>query len=848
MNRSVQRALHPKNLIIDFGPKTELAQKAIHTLYYALHRSRHREILDLYEQWKYYFVRTTDFQAWIERISKRPSYKKFVAGFGLDQERTDPAKFSYVLQTYYALLIKLLSILVISPLSKNRSSTLLDIASKQGGKLQAVLAEMEHGKLFSDLGIRRFWEDDFFHWYVLTWDSDLEESLNAIIQRVANYNSTSVKTCPETCRDILKKLYHHLIPQDIRYYLGEYYTPDWLAEHLLHQTLGDDLGNPEKRILDPSCGSGTFLVNTIRHIREKAKEKDTPSKETLQLIVKNIVGYDLNPLAVLAARANYLFALGDLLQSRTGPIEIPIFLHDSIHPAIPSEEETVTALNSFHYVVGNPPWINWEYLPEDYRRLTIPLWQEYGLFPKRGKGIDTILGGAKYDFSMLMTCIALDRYLCHDGKLGFVITESLFKTTEAGQGFRRFMLPGDVPFKPLLVENMVDLQPFEKALNRTAIAIFQKGEKVSYPVPYTYWSKIDIPGRVRIDFNVPYHKFPYEKVVIRQWEALPVDINNPLSIWITGRPNAIKAFPKLLGESSYQAREGINTGGANGVYWMTTNGENISGLIKVTNLVESSKRSISKITTGIEPDLLYPLLRAGNVKRWNARPNAQILITHEPDSHLNAIPEPYMKQHYPRAFAYLLQFENYLRSRKTQVVQNLMNRGPFYSLFGIGEYSFAPWKVVWTRIAKVEAVVIGQKNNKIIMPQETLTMVACQSEEEAHYLAATINSTPFQFIINAYSQRGGKSMGSKHILKYVHIPKFSEKTPLHIQLAQCSKNAHERAKNANSTKNDDAILANAGYTNPGFADLEEQLDQLTAQLWNLSELELIEIRESFLEI
>ena len=282
-----------------------------------------------------------------------------------------------------------------------------------------------------------------------------------------------------------------------------------------------------------------------------------------------------------------------------------------------------------------------------------------------------------------------------------------------------------------------------------------------------------------------------------------------------------------------------------GVYWMTANGENINGLVKVTNLVECSKRSLSKITTGIEPELLYPLLRAGNVKRWYAKPNAQILITHEADSHLNAIPEPVMKNHYPRAYTYLLQFEQYLRSRKTQVIQNLINRGPFYSLFGIGEYTFAPWKVAWTRIAKVEAVVLGEENNKPVMPQETLTMVPCQTEEEAHYLAAAINSTPFQFIVNAYSQRGGKSMGSKHILKYVHIPKYAEENLLHHRLAQCSKDAHERARNANPAENADAILANVGYINPGFADIEEQLDHLTAELWNLTELELWRLENRF---
>ena len=58
---------------------------------------------------------------------------------------------------------------------------------------------------------------------------------------------------------MLKMLYHGLMPREIRHNLGEYYTPDWLAEHVLNE-LGY-AGQIDKRLLDPACGSGTFLVS-----------------------------------------------------------------------------------------------------------------------------------------------------------------------------------------------------------------------------------------------------------------------------------------------------------------------------------------------------------------------------------------------------------------------------------------------------------------------------------------------------------------------------------------------------------------------------------------------------------
>src|SRR5262249_30983743 len=54
--------------------------------------------------------------------------------------------------------------------------------------------------------------------------------------------------------------------------------------------------------------------------------------EVTALICRNVVGFDLNPLAVIASRVNYLFALGTLLRYRPRQVgfEIPVFLTDSV--------------------------------------------------------------------------------------------------------------------------------------------------------------------------------------------------------------------------------------------------------------------------------------------------------------------------------------------------------------------------------------------------------------------------------------------------------------------------------------------------------------------------------------
>jgi len=197
----------------------------------------------------------------------------------------------------------------------------------------------------------------------------------------------------------------------------------------------------------------------------------------------------------------------------------------------------------FDYIVGNPPWINWESLPEQYRLDTKTLWDNYGLFPHGG--MDTILGKGKKDISTLMTYVAVDKYLKRHGKLAFLITQSVFKTSGAGQGFRNFRLGSDGDYiKVLRVEDLAELNPFEGASNRTAIIVLKKGEKteyfeesdgglIKYKVPYIYWKKTVKGKSVSSDLTL---EDVYKITEKKEFYGVPVNEKDPTSSWLTGRP------------------------------------------------------------------------------------------------------------------------------------------------------------------------------------------------------------------------------------------------------------------------------------------------------------------------
>src|SRR5260370_32505802 len=80
------------------------------------------------------------------------------------------------------------------------------------------------------------------------------------------------------------------------------------------------------------------------------------------------------------------------------------------------------------------------------------------------------LGGGKKDLSMLFVYTDVDQYLPDAGRLGFVLTQSVFKTKGAGDGFRQLSFERDkktVFMKPLVVHDVSDMHVFEGANNRT---------------------------------------------------------------------------------------------------------------------------------------------------------------------------------------------------------------------------------------------------------------------------------------------------------------------------------------------------------------------------------------------
>ena len=909
------KAFIPDNLAEDFGADSEIAQKGVRELYQQITQTTDPRAQTFFNQWKILFGEVCGYD--VEGRSTK--VEKLAEQYEIPRS-TQAAELLFSVHSYYAIFIKFLAAEIVSSFSPLGTSTIKKcVGASSTSALKREMENLEQGGIWNQLGITNFLEGDLFSWYLSAWNDQIAQVIWDLVQRLDEYDPSTLSVAPNESRDLLKHLYQQLFPKSVRHDLGEYYTPDWLADHLLNEV--GYSADPDKRVLDPACGSGTFLVLAINRIKqwfeEHRHECGYGEAGLLQRILNNVIGFDLNPLAVMAARTNYLLAIREFLHF-AGGVELPVYLCDSIMtPAeyggllgrtrvlrtaegeflipeeITSSQETIgkytetvefcicnryepeefltrcqeeglpidearthrqlyTKLqkldadkrngiwtriikNSFaplfigdvDYVVGNPPWVNWENLPEAYRRDIAPLWQTYDLF--RQKGYKAKLGGAKDDISILMVYAAHDSYLRNGGTLGFVITQSVFKTKGGGEGFRSFNYEKSgqtIYLNVRHVDDMSAFQPFEGATNRTATFVCDKSPSpLSYPVPYVVWKKT-VRGRIRQDWSLDE---VLEATKRQELTAIPVNKDEITSPWLTAPEDALPGIKKVIGQSDYKAYAGCCTW-LNGVYWIRILERLPNGNLLIENLHDVGKKKVEKVQMVIESDLVHPLLRGRDVQRWQAEPSAHIILANRTDK-LAGIPEETMKRKHPKTYAYFKRFEDQLRKR-SGYRQYFNPDDPFWSIYNVGPYTMSPWKAMWSDMGiGVPLAAVQELPNTFVertlpIPGPHTMFISLASPKECYYCVATFNSSPAQLIIASYGITTGITT---HIVNHVAVPRFDSDNELHIRLADLSQHCHEAAV--------EGLMDTV-------AELETEIDKAAAELWGITDSELQAIQDA----
>jgi len=914
--RSLSRLpLTPENLAQKFGPQSESAQRMVSALANALeYWGDQTHIRTYFNEWKRLFgiVYGEQFNGGQQEKEAQILSKLYKTG-----KETDFQELLFCVHTFFAFLMKLIAAELLTLRDTSFTSSLtFQLTHIPDEQLKNQLEDIENGGVYARKGITNFLEGDFFRWYLYAFDSPtLKDAIREIARVLSEFEPATSTLDPVSTRDLLKKLYQYLVPQEIRHQLGEYYTPDWLAELLLNE-VGYN-GNTSKRFLDPACGSGTFLVLAIQRAIKHGREKEGLSDIAIaNRIVANIWGFDLNPLAVIAARTNYLFALGDLVNeilSKTGKIEIPIYLADSVlwpeqigaqlslglegdvrkiktsvkeffvprvwtdmfkwrmgevaeiierdvklqidpdtalqhfkevglafhgcesevkyfySQILELEKERkngiwarflknfsapiVAGREKFDFVVGNPPWIRWEYLSKEYREATKILWDLYGLsIIKESKDI---LSKGKKDFSMLFTYASADYYLKDAAKLGFLITQEVFKSKGAGEGFRRFQLGEGKYLKILKAHDLVSIQPFEGATNKTAAIILKKGEKTKYPIPYFVWTKKKGVGKIATDKLLgEVSKLIYKK------RMLAKPISSEVSAWQNFEKES--DFFQISGANYYIAKIGARTEPYS-IFWLRIISLTSDGNLLVENITEGRrKKQIKRIEVKIENKFIYPSFRGADIYRWRHKLKIYTLILNDPNTPTKPFSEEFLKLNFPLTYSYLINFKSELLEREAYKKFHQKAGRPFYTQFNISKETFTNYKVVWKRMTNdIFACVLSQIKTpfgfKMAIPLDTTSFFATDNESEAHYLCAIINSKPVRDFIKSFSS-AGRGFGAPSVMEHVGIPKFDKMNLLHQKLSEISKKCHQLKAEGKEKE---------------IEELEKENDKLVETLFNI---------------
>jgi len=281
-----------------------------------------------------------------------------------------------------------------------------------------------------------------------------ENILKNILIQLSKYNFKEIDS------DILGKIYEHHIDIKERKELGQFYTPKKIIDYILKKVKV----TPKKKILDPACGSGGFLINAYGILKKQYMGKGfNEAKSHEEILKKNIYGIDINPFAVQLTAMN--LALKSLEQKTD---DINIVTTDSLifglNNWIPLNHKDLnnnnknkfiagTIPNKVDIVVGNPPYVRIRNIGKD----KIKIYQ---------KNLET----AKHRFDLFSLFIERGiKFLDNNGKLGFIVSNTLL-TNDVLEPIRKFVLDN------CIIEEIVDLGRgvFEEANVNTVIIILKR--------------------------------------------------------------------------------------------------------------------------------------------------------------------------------------------------------------------------------------------------------------------------------------------------------------------------------------------------------------------------------------
>ncbi|MFC6730629.1 type I restriction endonuclease subunit M, partial [Natronoarchaeum mannanilyticum] len=282
-------------------------------------------------------------------------------------------------------------------------------------------------------------------------------------------------------------------------------------------------------------------------------------------------------------------------------------------------------------------------------------------------------------------------------------------------------------------------------------------------------------------------------------EFVPVDADDPASSWLRA-----DADRRALGECAHEIRHGVKD--------------------DAREVFEIDRSRLADL----EPDRVFPYLKSRHVVKYGLFGHDLRIVPQRKAGEDN---EERLEREWPRTYEHLQERRERLEERSS----SWLDRGPFYSVFGLGEYTWADYKVVWCRLgykphfAVVSTVEDEDLGEKPVVPGDHCMFVATDDEREAHFLCALLNSSIYQRSLDDVVSEGKSSL-SKAVVSRLYLPD-AEDVPdaLVDRLADGSRRAHEIVPEHTDVSKREYNRTTIGALEPIRADVDAAVEELLAR-------------------
>ncbi len=160
----------------------------------------------------------------------------------------------------------------------------------------------------------------------------------------------------------------------------------------------------------------------------------------------------------------------------------------------------------------------------------------------------------------------------------------------------------------------------------------------------------------------------------------------------------------------------------------------------------------------IEPDLVFPLYKSSDIAKGQTQARRWVIVTQRSiGSETRGI-----SQEQPRLWQYLSSHQHAFDRRGSSIYRGK----PPFSIFGIGEYAFLPWKVAISGLYKTPRfVALGPTNGKPPMVDDTAYFLPFETEAQAKLAADLLNSPPALAFLAAHSFKDDKRPVTAELLR-----------------------------------------------------------------------------------